>query len=853
MRLKIFGAAIILLYTLLTDLQLYAQSPDAALLKRRNRFPDEKIYIQYDKSSYVAGETIWLKAFLYNDGKPSWLSNNFYLQVLGPSGNLVSFKKYPVKGATVSGSIELPDSLPQGNYTIRALTPHMLNTAPDFLYTRNFFLYNPSSKKDTPVAGITKPAIAVQFFPESGYLVDGILSTLAFKAVNSSGMPVSISGYIKMDDTVTIAPFNSFHDGMGKVQFKPQAGKKYIATIIYNGQTNFFPLPEVQPAGVNLKIENEKGGKVFVLSRSKRNKEDFEKLLLVAQTRNNIVYENEISFGTYTSVKGHLITDSLPSGILHFTVFNADGIPLAERITFVDNGEYRSQGTVEIEKKDLGAKGENVLTISFPESIQRSCAVAITAEQDNNDLSKNNIISSFLLTEDLKGYIHDPAWYFRPEQDTLTRQAMDNLMLTQGWSRFAWKKILTGEIPEDKVEDKYLITVTGYLKDSKTKEPVGEGQLRLFLETEDSVNQHYDVEVSKNGTFTIDSLLFRGATKFYYAYSGSEGEEKITDIFLEASPADQAVQSLPFDPLLNAADPEQHHLDDFIISKRFATGKSKLEEIKNLDPVVLKSSPGKRPIDVVNEEYTNGVFKSMGRVNFDNINQPENDRSLSVYDFIKRSVNHVMEQDNNFVNRKNFSLFEPISSDKDAVKQKSLDSLNSSPSAAAPLPPGSVRAVDMPDYREAGKKYIVAIFLNESPAYVGILKTIRMDEVALLKYYEPGFIGAGGTDGPGGAISVYTKKNVTPVSQFEKLDHVTFNGYSLVKEFYSPDYSDPLANKSAADNRTTLYWNPEIYTGPDSKPIQVRFFNNDFSKKISLVFEGFDTNGKLIHIEKTIE
>jgi hypothetical protein len=84
-----------------------------------------------------------------------------------------------------------------------------------------------------------------------------------------------------------------------------------------------------------------KAGKKFQLSRSEKDKAQMQNLLLVAEINNHIVYENEIAFDEYPSVIGHLVTDSLPSGILHFTVFNADGIPLAERLSFVDNGEYR--------------------------------------------------------------------------------------------------------------------------------------------------------------------------------------------------------------------------------------------------------------------------------------------------------------------------------------------------------------------------------------------------------------------------------------------------------------------------------------------------------------------------------
>ena len=116
------------IYTLLLSVfHLAAQKFDAALSSLAGQHQPEKIYIHYDKEYYVAGETIWFKAYLLNDGKPSGLSNNLYLQFADARGNIVSTKCFPVLGAVSKGSIDVPDSLPQGNYYIRALTPEMFN------------------------------------------------------------------------------------------------------------------------------------------------------------------------------------------------------------------------------------------------------------------------------------------------------------------------------------------------------------------------------------------------------------------------------------------------------------------------------------------------------------------------------------------------------------------------------------------------------------------------------------------------------------------------------------------------------------------------------------------------------
>lgn len=88
--------------------------------------------------------------------------------------------------------------------------------------------------------------------------------------------------------------------------------------------------------------------------------------------------------------------------------------------------------------------------------------------------------------------------------------------------------------------------------------------------------------------------------------------------------------------------------------------------------------------------------------------------------------------------------------------------------------------------------------------------------------------------------------------KIDKFDYVVYNGYSITKEFYSPDYKTTGIKHDFPDNRTTLYWNPDVYTNTETKSFKLNFFNNDFSKKFRIVVEGVDASGKLIHLEKIV-
>ena len=80
----------------------------------------------------------------------------------------------------------------------------------------------------------------------------------------------------------------------------------------------------------------------------------------------------------------------------------------------------------------------------------------------------------------------------------------------------------------------------------------------------------------------------------------------------------------------------------------------------------------------------------------------------------------------------------------------------------------------------------------------------------------------------------------------------TLQGYSTIKEFYSPDYEkDP--EPDVKDYRTTLYWNPFIFFDKSSRRISIPFFNSDNCKKIRVTIEGINEAGELTREEKIIQ
>lgn len=108
--------------------------------------------------------------------------------------------------------------------------------------------------KDFPIkAGMTQSDI--QFFPESGNLVNGILSKVAFKAIGIDGLGLSVKGKILDNEHKEIVDIETLHAGMGSFLLNPAQGKSYSAKItLPDGSERSVPLPKAKDDGYVLSI-----------------------------------------------------------------------------------------------------------------------------------------------------------------------------------------------------------------------------------------------------------------------------------------------------------------------------------------------------------------------------------------------------------------------------------------------------------------------------------------------------------------------------------------------------------------------------------------------------------------------
>jgi len=98
----------------------------------------EKIYIQTDKPYYYPKETIWMKGYLNYEELQlrDSLSSTVYVEFINDQNKILFSRTAKIEKGGFAGDIWLPDSIPAGDYNLRAYTNFMRNFSADAIFSK---------------------------------------------------------------------------------------------------------------------------------------------------------------------------------------------------------------------------------------------------------------------------------------------------------------------------------------------------------------------------------------------------------------------------------------------------------------------------------------------------------------------------------------------------------------------------------------------------------------------------------------------------------------------------------------------------------------------------------------------
>jgi hypothetical protein len=427
------------------------------LQQHREAALQEKLYLHLDRPVYACGEVIWFKAYA-TDGAmhmPLGMSKVAYVELLDAENRPALQAKIALEDGVGNGSFVLPTTLQSGRYTVRAYTNWMKNFDPAFYFQQQLTIVN--TFEQLPKATTAQQAThTLQLFPEGGHLVAGQRSKVAFKMSDrQQGTVQAFAGEVHDQQGNKVAEFAAHKFGMGQFAFTPAAGMRYTATVrLASGKSLEQALPQVHDRGYTLQLSDSTNGHVQLSVRTTGIAD--EQVYLLAHARQQVVSSERTVTQNGTAVF-RVQTADLVAGITHFTLFNGAGKPVAERLYFKHPDQVLQLG-VTATKANFSLREQVQLQLQANNQATANLSMAVYRLDSLQQAPDAHIDSHLWLTSDLKGSVEQPAYYFS-EAGRTDKQAIDNLMLTHGWSRFAWETIMN----ERPLPHRHLAEAHGHL------------------------------------------------------------------------------------------------------------------------------------------------------------------------------------------------------------------------------------------------------------------------------------------------------------------------------------------------------------------------------------------------------
>ncbi|WP_294628342.1 hypothetical protein [uncultured Bacteroides sp.] len=412
---------------------LFAHSQPGGLSVNR-----EMIYLQTDKGIYETGEDLWFKAYVLNDRTLalSGESRTLFVEMLNGRDSIVWQEKYPIQAGIADGHIYIDRQLPPGDYLLHTYTKHsFLNDTVRPFYPKTVRIVKNIANKNTNSHTASDAKVTrLTFFPEGGNLIDGVTAKVAFKASDGKGGLVAVDGVLQ-EDGHTVARFNTVHDGMGSFMLRPRRGAVYRAVL---ADSTVFDFPEVASSGLSLFLRRQTDEYVeFYISQPEGS---VAQQIHLAGKMRGLLYCTAKGV-LHESLKVRIPLKEFPlQGIAEFTLYNESMQPTAERLVYI-RPQKRLHMELKPDKERYSTREKGKLSIKVSDEngnpVQAHLGLSLFDAAYRNEAVPENMLSYCFLSTEIKGNIHNPAYYF-DEENRNRFQALDLLLLTQGWRRYVW-------------------------------------------------------------------------------------------------------------------------------------------------------------------------------------------------------------------------------------------------------------------------------------------------------------------------------------------------------------------------------------------------------------------------------
>lgn len=766
--------------------------PQEALQYFAENFPQEKIHVRLNKKSFVAGENIYFKSYIFEGFKPSTISTTLFVEILDKDKKVVEKKMLPIFQGEASGNIKLGENLKEEVYFFRAYTTWMSNFNEKFQWLKPFAVYNPKSSEK--IIENPNPDWNITLHPESGNLINKIPAKVAVRMQSNGKNSKKWKGFIfdEKNPSKRISEFESFDENVAQFSFTPEFGKNYKATIEESGKSKTFDLPVVKNNGISLQIKNNSGEIEFsILSNLEENSS--KNFKIYGQINNRLVYFAKI-YDPKPEKIYKIPTEKLVNGILQFTILDDKDQLVAERLCFVDSKNLKYENpTLQNANLDSGARKLN--SFSLPsKSVYTNYAVQVYDDSFDSTEDEYSLPSSLWLTGDLTSEISNPAQYFSAESNA---DALDALLISEKWQRCDWESLITRNFPKIIYKPVSYIAYKG--EATLNDVPASNKTLDMTFSNSNKNLQIFQVKTDDRGYFTMENMFFDEPLDIFYQLNDKKeaGKKNLKVFFKPLLNFVSYKNSLPNTKYIlssekiskNDNDEANRLLDERTFNNVY---NEKVVEIKEVKITVAKEVKTQK----LNDELSSSNFKGINETVFDFVND-DNQLVGNVLDWLQGRIPGLQ------INRDGLELTPKLH----------------------------------------GKE--MELYVDEFLVPAQSLSSISSSDVAMIKVIRPPFFGASGN----GAIAIYLNNGKTGnksnagTNQLSSLKSKNLMGFDKVEPFSATDYATIRPEEISNDKRITLFWNPDFISKKNESNV-VKFYNNDSAKDLKVTISGYDEENK---------
>ena len=793
-------------------------------IKNLRKEYSEKILVQTNKNVFVAGEDLWMKAWVINQLSHKYYkhSQTLYVDIVNEQDSVFAKVLLNIPSEKTEARIPLIDKMQEGQYWLRLYTANMVKRDTNSIMVIPVYVVNPKMPIKNPNAfnnlsankintieqsNTANSNTKLELFPEGGNLIAGTNAVIGIKATDANNRPIATEGYIidSKDSTIETYFTTEAKYGLGKCQFFISKSHRYYAVVNDHGKKLSWPLPAVNQYASQIAIKDESPNyfKVVIAQGDSIYKKGYTSYLL-GINKDSLCFASEGSDMYEISIP----KTSFPKGLSKLILFNEQKEVISERSIFI--AREKEELFIQTQKPFFGKRDLVQASILSADSLLRPSLASLSIVVNNDQLTPPH-----------------PGFYTNTSLEQLDSNI--NLRALQVLTQpFAYLGQQFAKSIEAKDENfgKWTLPIDTSITDiqgrvvNKKNIPMAGRVVTIY--SKGAVTLFDAATTDINGQFNFRLPVVVDSVPFTLQVTNSKGAKLDEKIIMEAN---------GHFPKFNTPIASKKYID--IESIQFL--KSHLDQ----NSIVIGTGKDWLQTVTVKSSIKNNSYNTSKRVS--NFSQIVTGESLQKIGNTDASAGILTIPGLHL--RSGFITLGGVTSFTISEKDEPLLIIDGVMMAG-----GTVPVLDEGNTSDPGPIFNSSPVLSE----ISRITTDMVDFIEVLRGPEAAYYG---TRASNGVIIINTHRVSNFRNKIEGYGTLQYypRSYHMASNFIVPEYDNlNIKNGNFKDNRSTIYWNGHTYTNEKGKA-NIQFYTADSTKSYTIQIVGLTATGDIIYKKQKIQ